>query len=116
MANATVMDDIRNIRTVPYTHSAATVPGDIIVGNSNVLIAVNKKDANVANAYVYEGKVEMPKEASLAIESMDAMFWDNSNSVITKTAAGNTACGHCMEKVAGSGTKVVIFLRPYVKV
>lgn len=115
MAKATVMDDIRNVRTVPYTHSSATEPGDIIVGNGAVLVAVNKKDANVENAYVCEGKLEFPKEASLAIDPMNAVYWDNGNSVITKTVQGNTPAGHCVEKVAGSGTKVVVFLRSYVK-
>lgn len=116
MATATVMDIINNIRTVPYTHSAATSPGDIIVGNGAVLVAVNKKDANAENAYVYEGKVELPKQSGLAINAMDAVFWDNTNSYINKTSTGNTACGHCVESAGASATKVVILLRSYVKV
>ena len=115
MATGTVMDVIANVRTVPYTHSAATVPGDVIVGNGAVLIAINTKALNVENAYVCEGKVELPKEASLAINAMDAVFWDAAAGKVTKTAAGNTPCGHCVETVAGSGTTVVIFLRSYVK-
>lgn len=115
MAKATVIDSVLNIKTVPFTHNAATEPGDIIVGNGAVLIAINKKDANVANAYVYEGRVTMPKTNGLAINVMDAVFFDSGAAEVNKTAAGNTACGHCVETAASGATTVDILLRTYVK-
>ena len=116
MATGTVMDALTNVRTIKYTHGSATVPGDVIVGNGAVLIAINKKDASAENAYMYEGKVELPKKSSLAINAMDAVYWDDTAKEINKTAAGNTACGHCVESAGASDTTVVILLRSYVKV
>lgn len=115
MSKATIMDAITNVRTGQYTHSAATEPGDVVVGNGSVLVAINKKDANVENAYIWEGKTEFDKEASLAINFMDAVYWDNTAGKVTKTVTGNTPCGHCVEKALAADATVVVYLRPYVK-
>lgn len=116
MATATVIDALPNVRTVPFTHSAAVVVGEIIVGNGNVMVAVNEKAINVENAYVVEGKINAPKEASLAVEVMDAVYWDSGNSKVTKTATGNKALGHCAKKAAASDTTIDVYMRQYVKV
>ena len=115
MATATVIDAITNVRTVPYTHGVATVPGTIVLGNGNVLIAINAKALSVENAYVIEGKVTMPKTSGLAINMGDAVYWDDGASEVNKTVAGNTACGHCVKSAGASDTTVDIFLRGYVK-
>lgn len=115
MATATVIDAITNVRTVAYTHSAAVVVGEIIVGNGNVMVAVNAKAINTENAYVVEGKINAPKEANLAAEVMDAVYWDSGNSKVTKTAAGNKALGHCAKKAAASDTTIDVYMRQYVK-
>lgn len=115
MAVATVIDALPNVRTVPYTHSAAVVVGEIIVGNGNVLVAVNAKAINTENAYVIEGKINAPKEANLAAEVMDAAFWDSVNGKITKTAAGNKVLGHFVKKAAAADTTADVYMRQYVK-
>lgn len=112
MPIATVRDSIQNTRTIPYTHNAATAVGDIIVINGAVLIAVNKADADKANAYVYQARVEMPKEVSLAVNEFDRVFWDSVNGKITKTSGGNTFCGYCAEKALAADTVIQIILMP----
>ena len=115
MATGTIMDLIANVRTVLYTHSAATIPGDVIVGNGALLIAINTRAINVENAYVCEGKMQLPKETSLAVNVMNAVFWDAAAGKVTTTSTGNTPCGHCAEKAAGAEATIVIDLNSYVK-
>lgn len=109
---AVVRDNIANVRTVKYAHSAAVVVGEVIVGNGMVLVAVNAAAINANNAYVYTGVAEFPKAASLAINEFDRVFYDAANGNITKTAGGNTFCGFCVEKAAGADTVVQVFLMP----
>lgn len=112
MALGTIVDSISNARTLVLAHTAAVAAGEIIVSNGLALIAVAAKDANVAGVYVYMGKVSMPKAAPLVINVGDKVYFDGSANNITKTAAGNTQCGICIEGAASAATEVVIFLWP----
>lgn len=113
MANPTVTairDSIGNCRTLKKAHTAAVVVGEIVVINGQVLVAVNAKAADAENAYIYRGKIEAPKEAALAINVGDVVYWDATNEVVTKTATANTKMGVCVEDVAGAGTTVLVML------
>ncbi|MDA8433699.1 MAG: DUF2190 family protein [Nitrospiraceae bacterium] len=116
MATATASDSMLNVRTLPHTHNSGLNSGDIIVYNSSVLVAVNKTDANVENVFCYQGKMTFPKEANLVINPFDQVYWDAGNGVITKTSAGNTQCGFCVEAAAAADTTVVMMLVPGVAV
>ena len=70
------MDNLNNLKTCKYTHNAATVPGDVIVVNCCVLVAVNTALANAENVYVYSGKVTIPKNNALVINALDQVYWD----------------------------------------
>lgn len=112
MATAVECDSIQNLRTLKYTHNAALSVGDIIVANGAVLVAVNKTDADTENVFVYMGKITAPKEANLAIDVLDEVYWDAADGVVTKTAAGNTACGFCQEGAVAADSTVTIMLLP----
>lgn len=112
MAVGKPMDVIENLRTIKLAHSSAVTLGEIIVNNGTVLVAVKAMAISTDNAYIYRGKVEMPKEASLAINQHDDVYWDASAGKVTKTQIGNTPCGYCVEKAAGSDSIVVIYLKP----
>lgn len=112
MPTGTPMDAIPNIRTIKYAHGSAVTAGDIIVNNGTVLIAINTALAAADNAYIYMGKIEMPKEASLAINQHDDVYWDATAGKVTKTQIGNTPCGYCVEKALAADTVVVIYLKP----
>lgn len=109
---AVVTDSIVNIKNCKYTHNAATAPGDIIVVNSCVLVAVNIALANAENVYTYAGKVTIPKNANLVINVLDQVYWDAVDSNVNKDSAGNTPCGYCQEAAAQTDTTVVIILQP----
>lgn len=112
LATSVPADNLQNIRTLKYTHSSATEPGDTIVVNSCVLVAVNTALANAENVYAYGGKHTMPKEAPLVINVLDEVFWDAGAGKVTKTSGGNTPCGWCQEAAASADTTVTIILWP----
>ncbi len=116
METGTLIDSAPNARTIKYAHSAAVVLNEVIVNNGAVLIAINAAAISVDNAYVYKGKVEMPKTAALAIDEHDKVYWDASAGEINKTAAGNTQCGYCVEKALAADSTVVIYLEPKLDV
>ena len=107
-----VQDPSSNARTLTYTHNAALEVGDPIVVTGSLLIACNKTAANEANVFVYQGKVNLPKTAGLAINELDSVYWDAGASEVNKTSGGNTACGFCVEKVLAAGTTVTFMLIP----
>lgn len=109
MPTAKIQDSIENVRTIKYTHSAAVVAGDIIVVNGNILIAVNDTAINTEGVYIYQGKVEMPKNNSTAFSVLDRMYYDSTANELTKTVT-DIPCGYCMEGAASSATVATIFL------
>jgi predicted RecA/RadA family phage recombinase len=112
LATSVPSDSLSNLRPGKYTHNVATVPGDTIVVNGCVLVAVNTADANAENVYVYAGKHTMPKEAPLVINFLDEVYWDAGAGKVTKTAGGNTPCGYCQEAALSADTTVTIMLQP----
>lgn len=116
MAVGKPMDVIPNLRTIKYAHGSAVTLGEVIVNNGAVLIAVKAAAISIDNAYVYKGKVELPKNTSLAINEHDKVYWDVADDEINKSAAGNTMCGYCVEKAESADTTVVIYLEPKLDV
>lgn len=112
MSTATIRDAITNTRTIKYAHTAAVAIGEIIMVNGVVLIAVNAALANADNAYIYSGKVEVPKNTSLQIDQWDQVYWDVADDEVNKSPAGNTLLSYCLEDAASSAATVVIMLQP----
>jgi len=113
MATGTIQDSMQNIRTLMLAHSAAVAVNEVIVSSSGVvLIAINAALANANNSYIYMGKANFPKEAPLVINPGDKVYWDAAAGKITKTAAGNTYCGVCVEAAASADTTVTFLLMP----
>ncbi len=110
MATAKILSGLKDTRTLKYTHNAATVPGDIIVVNGQVLVAVNTAAANTANIYAFRGRIEFPKEAALAIAPGEQCYFVAANGNINKTAAGNTGVNICVEAALAADTVVVVEL------
>lgn len=113
MATGTIQDSMSNIRTLTLAHSAAVAVNEVIVSSSGVvLVAINAALANIDNAYMYMGKGNFPKEAPLVINTGDKVYWDATAGKVTKTSAGNTYCGVCVEAAASAATTVTILLMP----
>ncbi len=103
-------DTIGHLRTLKYTHSAALTAGDILKVGAWVMQAMNTTLGNVENVFIYRGKMTWPKEAALAINARDMVYWDNANGVVTKTAVGNTPIGVCVESALAADSTVTFML------
>ncbi len=112
MAVGNAMDAITNIRTIKYAHSTAVELNEIILNNGAVLVAVTAAAISTDNAYMYKGKMSMPKTAALAIDQMDKVYWDDTAKEINKTPTANTECGYCVDKSLAADTEVVMWLEP----
>ncbi|MCP4259096.1 MAG: DUF2190 family protein [Planctomycetes bacterium] len=111
MAKATGYDSLRDHKTLKLAHSAAVAPGDIIVSNNRVLIAINETAISVDNAYVYHGGVNLPKKTATAFTALiDRVYWDESANEITDVAIGNIPCGYCARDALAADTTIRIFL------
>jgi len=111
MATATPRGGVTLNRTLEYAHTAATAPGDVLVVNGNVVVAVNSADADEDNVYIFRGPVEFPKEAGLAIAPGETCYWVAANGNMNKTASGNTRAGIAKEAAAASDATVLIELQ-----
>lgn len=112
MATGKLRSASHELKTLDYAHSSALAAGDLLLLNGQVTVAFNASAANEVNAFVYEGLVSIPKEASLAINPGDKVYWVAANSNVNKTASGNTACGLCVSAALAADTEVLIHLRP----
>ena len=106
---ATILDGVINTRTRKYVHDAALEPGDVIVVNNQVLIAIHTRAAGVENVFAYRCRATFPKKANLVL-NMDVCYLDVGNSVITDDPAGNTKAGVAVEFSAAATTTVVVML------
>ncbi len=110
MATGIVRGGAGHPRTLKYTNSSAVAAGDVVVINGNVCVAVNAYGANAEGIYVFRGRVEFPKEASLAIAPGEKVYWVAGNGNVNKTSSGNTLCGIAVEASATTDTTALIEL------
>ncbi len=97
-------------RTLKYTSASAVGLGDVIVVNGQVVIACGAYGANVEGVYIFRGRVEFPKEASLAIAPGEKCYWVAGNGNVNKTSAGNTEVGICVENALTTDSVVLVEL------
>ncbi len=105
-----IRDSLANARTLKLAHTAAVVVGEVIVSNGQVLVAINAAIADADNIYMYRGRVELPKEASLVVAVGDVLYWDATAEVATKTSTSNTKLGIAIEASAAPDTSVLAML------
>lgn len=76
------------VLTAPY---AVASGGGALIGNTfgvaKIAIA-----SGVKGPFLLEGRVSLPKDANAIGEGVK-VYWDNTNKVVTATAAGNTLIG-----------------------
>lgn len=91
------------IKSTAFAHSAATTSKAPIVINSHVLIPLEDQDADARNTFVYEAEIaDVAAETGVAWAVGDALYWDATNSRLTKTSTSNTLCGHALEAKASA--------------
>jgi len=84
------------------TRDGATVMNNVASAQNDVAIVS------------YEGVYELPKATSLVITMGDALYWDDTNKVLNKTASGNTFAGFAHASAASDATTVYCNLRQAV--
>jgi predicted RecA/RadA family phage recombinase len=112
IATGTSRDSLQHIRTLKLAHSAAVAIDEIIVSNGLVLRALSAALISTDNIYQYAGKIELPKEPSLAVGLGAIVYWDAGNGRITTTSTANTQCGFCIEVALTTDTTILIYLFP----
>lgn len=79
---------------VDYTPSSAVVAGEVIPSGTRCLIVHSDTAADVLGAVAAGGGVyDVAKATGTGIATDVKVYWDNSNSVATATASGNTLLG-----------------------
>lgn len=100
-----IVDASELVRSVGHAHSAACTAHEPIVINSRVFIPQNTTDSGERNAFVHKALVTRAPKASGAAWSLgDALYWDATNKVFTKTTSGNTLCGFAVEAKLSADT------------
>lgn len=94
--------------------SAVTSGQFILVGAiRGVCMDTVSNGANVA--VVREGKFSLPKAAGESWSVGDLLYWDATNSVMTKTAAENTLAGVAVAAAASADTSGAVWIDDTVR-
>ena len=107
-----IRDAMDQIRTIKYTHSAATTTDTVYLLNGWVLLAMNSAAANVLNVFMIGGILEYATATGTAWTAGDKIYWDDTNKVFTKTSTSNTLCGIAYEDKASAAATGCIMLIP----
>jgi predicted RecA/RadA family phage recombinase len=93
---------------------AADVPAGFgyLFGVSLFGIAINDVSNGKPGAFATEGVWEIPKTSALAIAVGDRVFWDPTNKVVNKTAAGQQCIGIAVTAAANPSATVQVLLEP----
>lgn len=96
--------------TLTLPAPAAVLSGGVVIVGSIIGVA-NGDAANGAPMDLdVVGVFTLPKVSALAINAGDTVYWDAANSVVTKTAAGNTKLGVATEAVPNPSAAVSVRL------
>lgn len=111
-----VRDDLNNVRTLKYTHNAATTTDTIYYLNGMVLLAMNSALANVENVFVCSGLIEYTKVAAQAWTGGQKIYWDGTAEKFTNVyAVGCILAGYASEPAANPSTTGFIVLDPSMR-
>lgn len=115
---AKLIDTNQNLRTLRLDLGAVTALHEVIIDKGNILIATDVYTDSEEGIFVYRGKVEFDKQASLAITAGQTVYWNLAGLFATTDAVtngvANTRIGICVKDVAGAGTVVEAILEPNV--
>lgn len=97
--------------SMPYINAGSTTiaAGTLILVGDMVGVALGDIAAGAEGQLATEEVWEVPKEAPLVIDQGDQVYWDDTNSVVTKTDT-DVACGVAFVGAASAATTVKIKL------
>lgn len=102
-----------------HAHGSQTVADTFYLINGVPMLALNDAAADDDNVFVHEAdKVRVPKNAGEAWTPGDRIYWDNSASNFTTSAAAgaNTIAGYVAEDAASADTEGKIVLRQWLDI
>lgn len=96
--------------TLDIVAPAAVLSGGVVIVGS--IVGVSNVDAETGETFALDvvGVFTLPKVSALAINQGDAVYWDATNKVVTKTASGNTKLGVATESVPNPSPSVNVRL------
>jgi predicted RecA/RadA family phage recombinase len=89
-----------------YTPGAAVVSGAVAVIGARIGIVVADIPAGVTGALRVKGVVELAKLGTDNVAQGEVLYWDATNSRLTKTAGSNVLAGYAA-RPAGNGVTTV---------
>jgi predicted RecA/RadA family phage recombinase len=96
--------------TLDIVAAAAVSSGDVVIAGS--IIGVANVDAEIGESFALDvvGVFTLPKTSALAISVGDVLYYDAANSVVNKTASGNTMIGVAVTAAANPSPSVNVRL------
>ena len=96
--------------TLDIVAAAAVSSGDVVIAGS--IIGVANVDAEIGESFALDvvGVFTLPKTSALAIAVGDVLYYDAANSVVNKTASGNTKIGVAVTAAANPSPSVNVRL------
>lgn len=95
---------------IDHTPAGALASGDVVVQGDLVGVTVRPLAAGEAGALAVDGIFDFNKNSGVAYTVGTLLYWDDTNNVVTTTAAGNKAIGKVVRAAASADITVRIRL------
>lgn len=110
-----VRDDMDEVRTLKFAHTAATVKDTIYMINGMPMLALNSSDANVVNVFVISGLIEYAKVSAQAWTSGQRVYYDTANARFTNVqGAATILAGFTGDTAANPTSTGIVILIPKI--
>lgn len=93
---------------IDYTAAGALASGDVVVQGDLVGVTLRPLAAGETGALAVDGIFDFNKNTGVAYTVGTILYWDDTNNVVTTTAAGNKAIGKVVRAAASADTTVRI--------
>lgn len=91
---------------IDYTPAGAIANGQIVLIGVRIGVALQAIAANATGPLAVKGVYTIPKLSTDVVAQGALLYWDNANSRLTTTSAGNTLAGYAVA-AAGNGATTV---------
>ncbi len=104
--------------SMPWTNDTGStvLSGAVVVVGSLVGVALGLIADTLTGMIGLDGVWTLPKEAALAIDQGELVYWDASAEAITKTSEGNTLAGAAFAAALAADDTVLVKLQPAITV
>lgn len=108
---------IQDGHVMEYQNAGSAISsGDVVIIGDRCGVALTDIAATTGKGSVeLTGVYQFDKDGDEAFDQGDFLYWDASDSTITKTAAGNTPIGIAFDDAAEAATSATVQLCPHPK-